>query len=557
MFWKYATVRWPDHALAGEESQAELFGLITSLFDTSTIGWAVWSFSMEHDTLGLEIAKSDNSAVINDKDRSRAGLGRSSTTPLFWAAKFGLLQAVRYLLRVKKVDVNEHAILGRPALPIACAVGNLEILRELLQAGADTEVVFIADWQPIDSLPDSIASPDTFSPKFFTQEASVNALKEFKGLNIASSRSGYRFLVDASRKHMAWGRTPLETAINCDHVEAAKLLLQHGASPQFTGLPVDFPALEQAARCGNVSMVKLLLEHRTDASTLELRKGSNALLWAIGGHVDTDSNARGDACQAPPSLFFAKPNYQMVQILLESGADPNFFGKSCNHFGSPLRIAISIQSVPLVKLLLLHGADPNAVDQYDRTILPFAVAIEKSDNLMMKDSQGWTSLHGAVLTGQPEMVNLLLGHGADPDVGDLYGRTSLHLSIIVQVSDTNEGEGSFGNEETCTFVAPTDSERAEIVDRLLDNGANMDAQDNNGLTPLQYASMNSNDLPCKRLFERNALRTASQKHDGTPTLHPQQENERDQDHKEEKSGEETGGCSEQDDQRSVKSLRGR
>ena len=518
VFWDYAAGRWPDHALAGEESQAELFGLITSLFDNSTSEWAVWSGQMER-ILDLKIANMVNSTIRNDKD------SRSSTAPLFWAARFGLLQAVRYLLRVKKVDVNEHASLGRPALPNACRVDNVEIIRELLQAGADTGVVFINTWRPIDSLPGNLASPETFSPKILTQEASIDVSEEFEGLYLASCRSGDKFLVDASQKHMALGDTPLHTAIAFGQLETTKLLLQHGASPYFTGSPVSASALDFAASIGNVSMAKLLLEHRTDASVPELAYGFTALFWAVKAKAvdvarllltqhNTDPNARDGAGRTPLFYAFGNTDYQMVQVLLESGADPNALWKYDNVYHSPLRTAVITGSIPIVKLLLLHGADPNAVHRDGTTVLHlaadimdpeiFELILEKSDSSMMTDSKEWTPLHHAVLAAQPKIVNLLLGLGADPNVGDMHGDTPLHISIVSQLMDVEKLNVILNL--TPTFVAPTDSQRAEVVDLLLDNGANMDAQDNDGRTPLQYAMLCSNCLPSKRLFERNAGR---------------------------------------------------
>jgi ankyrin repeat protein len=58
-----------------------------------------------------------------------------------------------------------------------------------------------------------------------------------------------------------------------------------------------------------------------------------------------------------------------------------------------------------VKLLLEHGADPNIQDRY-----------------------GWTSLHEAAIRGFVNVVKLLLEYGADPTVKDKDGRTPLDLA---------------------------------------------------------------------------------------------------------------------------------
>ena len=46
------------------------------------------------------------------------------------------------------------------------------------------------------------------------------------------------------------------------------------------------------------------------------------------------------------------------------------------------------------------------------------------------DLQGRTPLHWAVAIGQPEAVKRLLRHGADPNIQDVWGHTSLHLAVL-------------------------------------------------------------------------------------------------------------------------------
>ena len=42
---------------------------------------------------------------------------------------------------------------------------------------------------------------------------------------------------------------------------------------------------------------------------------------------------------------------------------------------------------------------------------------------------GHTPLHGAVMKDQSRMVELLLGHGADPTISDSDGDTPLHMAL--------------------------------------------------------------------------------------------------------------------------------
>jgi ankyrin repeat protein len=95
--------------------------------------------------------------------------------------------------------------------------------------------------------------------------------------------------------------------------------------------------------------------------------------------------------------------------------------------------------VVLVELLLRHGADPN-----------------------VKDSAGDAPLHKAVEYGVVDVAAVLLRHGADPNARNKEGRTPLHAAAM-----------------RC---------RADLAEPLLKHGADPNARDARGGTPLYYAA---------------------------------------------------------------------
>ena len=95
----------------------------------------------------------------------------------------------------------------------------------------------------------------------------------------------------------------------------------------------------------------------------------------------------------------------MVQVLVECGADVNARGR---YGAAPLCYALwgqgpNFTNLELVRWLLNHGADPN-----------------------VRDEDGETSLHAALRFGMLEMARLLVEHGASVKVKDGKGRTPLH-----------------------------------------------------------------------------------------------------------------------------------
>ena len=96
----------------------------------------------------------------------------------------------------------------------------------------------------------------------------------------------------------------------------------------------------------------------------------------------------------------------VVKALLAKGAAIN---------GSRVLIAASlVGSLEIVELLLAHGADPNIQTQHD----------------------GYTALHWAARSGRPDIIIALLNKGASLNKGNLYGNTALNLAACNGHTDT-------------------------------------------------------------------------------------------------------------------------
>ena len=96
--------------------------------------------------------------------------------------------------------------------------------------------------------------------------------------------------------------------------------------------------------------------------------------------------------------------------------------KECGQ--TPLSLAAGQGNTPIVKLLLAHGADPNARDRDRRTALAWAADNGRSEEVKLlladtrtdpnlPDAKGWTPLAQAIESGNDIVVRLLLSR---PDV---------------------------------------------------------------------------------------------------------------------------------------------
>lgn len=99
-----------------------------------------------------------------------------------------------------------------------------------------------------------------------------------------------------------------------------------------------------------------------------------------------------------------------------------------------------------------------------------------------RDSLDQTALLAAVSHNELGEVQLLLAHGADPNLADNAGWTSLHYAAY--------------------FGSGTD-----IIGALLDRGADINRRNDRGITALYFASATGHDAQVKLLLDRGADRS--------------------------------------------------
>jgi ankyrin repeat protein len=190
-----------------------------------------------------------------------------------------------------------------------------------------------------------------------------------------------RLLVAAGAKvdaRTALGNTPLILAAR-QHGNAAtvRLLLERGADPRGRNAGGAGPIVAAAAS-GDVESARLLLDHGADPND-----------YPEPGAVPGDPFRPGGRTALMWAAY--RNDLPMLRLLLERGADPN----KSTPFGSPLSHACWHDSTEAARLLLERGARADARDPIaDFTPLHWAASSESP---------------------KPDLVNLLLAHGADPN----------------------------------------------------------------------------------------------------------------------------------------------
>jgi uncharacterized protein len=424
---------------------------------------------------------------------SDGNIDPDGTTPLHWAVRHDDLKAAEALIKAG-ADVKAANRYGVTPMYLAALNGSTPMLRLLLDAGVD---------------------PNSANPG---------------------------------------GETALMTAARTGKVDAVKLLLDRGAS-------VD----AQDAEHSQTALMWAVLENHSDVVELLLERGANInshtkVTITKGEYVPARPAAasgagiiRQRALPTPnggmtPLLFAIRDgNVPMMRLLLDHHADIN--ASSGNHT-TPLLIALLNGQVAMATELVNRGADINAADDYHRAALYAAIDLrnfnhEKYTDLptdgvdpldliqlllqkganpnlqtdtvpvhgLMQFDGSWVNFDGetpfvrAALSGDIEVMRLLLAHGADPNIATTQGSTALMAAAGInwipgQTYTRTEADYVEAVKLCLERGAPVNAANSlgltamhgaanrgwvSIMQILADHGANLDAKDKEGRTPMTYA----------------------------------------------------------------------
>jgi ankyrin repeat protein len=186
---------------------------------------------------------------------------------------------------------------------------------------------------------------------------------------------------------------------------------------------------------------------------------------------------------------------EIVELLLQHGADVNRLYKSTYRTGyMPLHVATKHKQEEVAKLLIGYGADVNGQDETGKT--PIFYATENGDvkitRLLLTNKANVKDnpelLCAAVRGECREIVEILLQRGADVNASDKCGRTALCFTAVrSHLSEDRDG-----------------NVKGEIAKLLLSRGANVNAQTKNGVTTLHAAAQKGCVKVIEALLEYNA-----------------------------------------------------
>ena len=309
---------------------------------------------------------------------------------------------------------------------------------------------------PSDEDPEGVLTPA--APFFFACAAGLSGLAERLIISNQPQVVGFRLQ----------GWTLLHCMVQEKQIKLARLLLAHGA---------DINSRPDYATPPHIASLQSHVDMPVDGSLEETEKIENTLQNSDADVSSEETPGDGllryerKSSFTPLHIAVKEGHFDMCQMLLEHEADVHAQDSKGN---TPLHSALSGDHLEIARILLEHNAEVNSRNENGSTPLLLAsqfgsphlmqLLLDRNADVHVRDTDGDTPLHCAAIAGRLEEARLLLGLNVEVNSRNNEGSTPLHLA--------SEGYWE-GN--------------PDIVQLLLGHGADTQARNFSGKTASEVA----------------------------------------------------------------------
>jgi uncharacterized protein len=342
-------------------------------------------------------------------------------SPLMAAARSGALTAVGALLK-RGADPNAtEPTRKQTALMWAVAAQQPEVVRVLLEAGAQVSARTVSNRQlvytgfryitsPPSESSNTVAEVDLggFSPILFAaQQGNVEVARLL--LDAGANKNDQSFL----------GQTALIIAAHSSHTDLVRLLLERGADPN--GGDAGFSALHAAVLRGNVDIVNLLLAAKADVNARVIH---GEPVRKYGQEYAITASWKG-ATPLWLAARFGEP--AIIRALMKAGADIKI---ASDEGTSPIFATIPAGGLGSGDRRERYHTDVETEnlpphEEEHATLEAIKAFVESGVSLDATDRAGNTLLHFAAPKGYDSVVEFLVAHGVEVNAKNTRDATAL------------------------------------------------------------------------------------------------------------------------------------
>ncbi|KAI9207399.1 ankyrin repeat-containing domain protein [Polychytrium aggregatum] len=489
-----------ENCLEGDaEARSKLINLQDTYGDTpltSAVSSSYWDIALylvengadvEHkNALALhEAARSGElklvSAILERRKDCIDRRDNTASTPLLTAATAGVLEVVKLLVEAG-ADTTVRDQDQSDLFLCACTSGNLAVVRYCADKSADLYRCTVSDRSAVHI---AVAANDASIVEFVTEKLAKDNPDQLKKLLDQLSDDD---------------RTPLLQACADDMPDAVFHLLKHGADPNRDNSSGTTP-LMMAAQCGSLRTVERLLKNPAVDIDVKSDEGFTALHYAItSNNVDIfvklfEVTSRPIEIEERTHILtsaYSSGSLQLVELIVSKELDPWIRDSDGN--GS-LALAAQSNSLDLVQYLLKRDKSPK-------------------DLVQETNASGMTPLMVACQANvSASIARALVEAGADVNATDDNGNTPLFHAVCAQASISlirylvNEAHANVhatnNSKSTPCLEAVSYGYDAAVV-FFLHKGADVTVQDNEGHSMLVYACSSGNLGLVKILLDHGA-----------------------------------------------------